>query len=148
MIRLAVLVFLLAGCSSPARRDLKAPGLELTVRDGTWSLLVVFAGDGKDVPRVIFDERGGAGREPPTAPVRLPKRGFDAAALPPAKGKPDTYSEMTAGGRARGIRFLLMKERREAYPLLWWGLGDDPGLDGLTPAAAYARIGELFPEKP
>lgn len=145
---LLLLSVLAAACAAPAPRVLKAPGLELTVRDGRWSLLVVFAGDGSDVPRVVFEEGGDPLKAPPTARVRLPKSGFDARALPPAKGRPDSYHEMVAGNRARGVRFLLQKERGHAYPLMWWGLGEDPGLDGASPAAAFARIGELFPEKP
>jgi len=149
MARFAAALLLLAACAAPRVRqpDLEAPGLRLTVRDGKWSLLVAFARDGSDEPSVFFDENGGPDTAPPTAPVRLPKRGFDSSVLPAAVSRPDSYHVMRAGTRERGMLFAHQRERREAYPLMWWGLGEEPGLDGLSPAAALVRIAELFPEK-
>lgn len=154
MARLAAALLLLAACAAPRARqpDLEAPGLRLTVSDGKWSLLVEYAKDGSDEPTALFDENGGPDKAPPASRAFLPRAGFDSSKLPPAKGRPDSYhlmilSDAPAGAGERGVAYLHQRERGEAYPLLWWGLGEDPGLDGLAPRDALARLGALFPPK-
>ena len=153
MARFFAAVLLLASCASaPRRPHLKAPALELSVKEGRWLLLVQFAGDGSDTPSVVFDENGGPDAAPPTSPVVMPRAGFPAKSLPPAKDRPDAYrlmrvSDAAVGAGARGMLYLHQRERDEVYPLVWWGLGPDAGLDGLTPVRAAARLRELFPPK-
>ncbi|MCR4294351.1 MAG: hypothetical protein NUW21_02360 [Elusimicrobia bacterium] len=145
MARLLAAVLLLAACAP--RPVLKAPGVELFVTgpEGRrqWRLLVKFMPkDGFEDGAVLFDESR-PGRLPPAAPLALTKKGFDADALPNA-----AYRLMTVNEGARGAVYQQSVETGEAYPLLWWGLGEDPGFDGRSAAENRTTLETLFPKKP
>ena len=158
MARLLLALLALSAACAP-KPYLKGPGVDLFVVGPAgkrqWKILVKFQPKDSYRDAVTIFEEGNPARLPPAVPVAVTKRGFDVSAKHSKASGMASYKLMTVTWVIPegpcGLIYEESQERNEVYPLLWWGLGEDPGFDRSTPVENWKTlrvlVRGLFPKK-